>query len=280
MQANNILQADMLDILFEHKNKDYGAYQLRKNYNKRLLMALALTLLAACFIFLGSLLAGSGKKPKIMIMGPDVVLDKVKEPEPKKIEPPKPLELPKPAEQIKTIKVTPPAILPDDRVKPEDEMKTVDEMDKMKIGLIDNPNGKDDPNGVTPPVMKEQGTGLAQEIKPKEDIDAIFHTVQIEARFPGGLDAWRKFLERNLNRDLPAENGAPEGMELRVVVSFVVSREEGKVSEVKAENDPGYGAAAEAVRVIQRGPNWIPAVQNGRNVNYRQKQTIIFKITE
>jgi len=55
---------------------------------------------------------------------------------------------------------------------------------------------------------------------------------------------------------------------------------EGNISEVKAENDPGYGTAGEAVRVISRGPKWVPAVQNGRNVIYRQKQAITFKVEE
>jgi len=54
----------------------------------------------------------------------------------------------------------------------------------------------------------------------------------------------------------------------------------GGISEVKAENDPGYGTKDEAVRVIKRGPNWKPAVQNGRNVIYRHKQSITFMVSE
>jgi protein TonB len=81
-----------------------------------------------------------------------------------------------------------------------------------------------------------------------------------------------------LNRDLPVENGAPAGR-YPVTVSFVVARD-GSISDVKAENDPGYGTAAEAVRVIQKGPNWIPAEQNGKKVIYRHRQTISFMVTE
>ncbi|MFX8523828.1 energy transducer TonB, partial [Acinetobacter baumannii] len=79
--------------------------------------------------------------------------------------------------------------------------------------------------------------------------------------------AWAKYLERNLNRDLPVENGAPPG-QYTVIVSFIVSKD-GSISDVTAENDPGYGTKAEAIRVIAKGPKWKPAVQNGRNVIYR-----------
>ena len=77
---------------------------------------------------------------------------------------------------------------------------------------------------------------------------------------------------------MPVENGAPAG-KYAVVVSFVVARD-GKISDVKAENDPGYGTKEEAVRVIQRGPNWKAAVQNGRNVIYRHRQAIVFQVSD
>jgi hypothetical protein len=116
--------------------------------------------------------------------------------------------------------------------------------------------------------------------KPNSDDDdyKIFTVVQIPATFPGGTDAWVKFLSITMNRDLPVENGAPAGR-YAVTVSFVVSRD-GSISDVKAENDPGYGTAQEAVRVIKKGPNWIPASQNGRNVIYRHRQALVFQVTE
>ena len=61
---------------------------------------------------------------------------------------------------------------------------------------------------------------------------------------------------------------------------FFLVLKDGTVTEVEALQDPGYGCAAEAVRVIQKGPKWRPAIQNGRNVIYRQKQNITFQVTE
>jgi beta-lactamase regulating signal transducer with metallopeptidase domain len=101
---------------------------------------------------------------------------------------------------------------------------------------------------------------------------------QIPAKFPGGLTAWVKYLEGNVNRDIPVNKGAPPG-NYTVLLSFIVDKN-GGVSDVKAENDPGYGTAEEAKRVIIKGPNWIPAKLNGLNVIYRHKQSITFVVSE
>jgi protein TonB len=147
-------------------------------------------------------------------------------------------------------------------------------MEYVKIGNI-NQEGKNE-DVVAPPVEKDAGVVTA--LKKDEDIDKEFHTVQIEAQFPGGMSEWNKYLQRNLNKDLPSENGAPLA-DYGVIVSFIVDRN-GVISDVRAENDPGYGTKAEAIRVIQKGPNWTPAQQNGRAVVYRQKQKITFRVAE
>jgi protein TonB len=169
-------------------------------------------------------------------------------------------------------KFTPPKIVKDEEVKKEDEVKEVEKLEDVKIGAIDQKGIKDE--GIVAPV--EQSTGPAA--PPEEETDKIFTVVQQPAEFPGGVQGWSRYLERTLNRDLPVENGAPAG-KYAVTVSFVVSRD-GSISDVKAENNPGYGTADEAVRVITRGPKWKPAVQNGRNVIYRHRQAVIFMVSE
>jgi hypothetical protein len=108
----------------------------------------------------------------------------------------------------------------------------------------------------------------------EEDKNKVFTEVQIPAEFPGGQQGWIRYLERTLNRDLPQKNNAPAG-KYSVTLSFIVSKD-GSISDINSENDPGYGTKAEAIRIIQNGPNWKPAVQNGRNVNYRHQCTIDF----
>lgn len=105
-----------------------------------------------------------------------------------------------------------------------------------------------------------------------------FFTFQKQAMFPGGAEGWRNYLLSHLKSDVPSRKKAPVG-DYTVMVSFLVMKD-GKISEVKAENDPGYNTAEEAVRVIKSGPNWIPAVQNDKPVIYRQKQSITFQVIE
>jgi hypothetical protein len=153
--------------------------------------------------------------------------------------------------KVQIQKFTPPKIVKDEEVKKEDEVDVVAAPVEVSTGPVG---------------------------PPLEETNFIFTSVQIQSTFPGGSYAWVKFLSRTLNRDLPVENGAPAGR-YAVWVSFVVSRD-GSISDVKAENDPGYGTAAEAVRVIKKGPAWIPAQQNGHKVIYRHRQAIVFQVTE
>ncbi len=274
MDVNKIMTADVLDLIFDGKNKEYGAYDLRKTYNKRITYALVGTVVIILLILAGNIIANSSSKAKIELIGPDVSLENVQQEE-KKPEPPPPPPPKQEPPKVEITKFTPPKIVKDEEVKEEDEIKEVDKLEDTKIGTINQEGAKDD-GIVAPPV--ESGTGVVEAPKQDEDYDKLFTVVQIPAEYPGGLAQWAKYLERNLNRDLPVENGAPPG-KYTVLVSFTVDKV-GKVSDVIAENDPGYGTKAEAVRVIAKGPNWKPAVQNGRNVIYRHKQQITFVVSE
>jgi protein TonB len=226
------------------------------------------------FIFLATLLANfvaPKKQAKILVQ--DVQLANVQEQ--KKPPPPPPPPPPKEPPKVEIKKFTPPKIVKDEEVKPEEKPPEQEKIEDTKIGVINQEGIKTDV--VAPPV--EQSTGQVEAPKVQaEDYDKEFKTVQIEAKFPGGAGAWQKYLERNLNSNVPVDNGAPPG-NYTVVVSFLVDKS-GNISEVQALNDPGYGTAAEAVRVIKKGPAWTPAVQNGRNVIYRQKQSITFQVSE
>jgi periplasmic protein TonB len=275
MDTNKILSADILDIIFEGRNKEYGAYDLRKTYRKRLMVAI-LSMVGVCLlVFIGVALAKVVKSDKpVQMLVQDVSLADVKQEE-KKPEPPPPpppkVEPPK----IEITKFTPPKIVKDEEVKEEEKPPEQEKLEETTIGTINQEGEKSDV--VAPPV--EQSTGQVEAPKAQEeDYDKEFKTVQIEAKFPGGNAAWLKYLQRNLNADAPTENGAPSG-NYTVIVSFLVDKN-GNISEVQALNDPGYGTATEAVRVIKKGPAWQPAVQNGRNVIYRQKQSVTFQVVE
>ena len=123
-----------------------------------------------------------------------------------------------------------------------------------------------------PPVMKDTTGNDAD----SSDFDKEFKTVQIEAQFPGGPQGWLSFLQNTLRVNTPVKHKAPAGT-YTVLASFLVDKE-GKVYEIKILKDPGYGCAEEVIRVLKKSPDWIPARQNGRNVIYRQKQTITFQV--
>lgn len=277
MEKEKILKSDVLDIIFDGRNKEYGAYQLRKSYNRRITIALIGTVAICVITILSSVIASATKKnDKTEIFVQDMELQDVKQEE-KKPEPPPPPPPPAPEPpKVEITKFTPPKIVKDEEVKEEDEIKEVEKLEDTKIGVINQEGIKDD--GFVAPPVESKGTGVVEAPKVEEDYDKVFTVVQIAAEFPGGLAAWQKYLERNLKSDLPVDNGAPPG-KYTVTVSFIVDKT-GVISDVKAENNPGYGTADEAVRVIRKGPNWKPAVQNGRNVIYRHKQNITFVVSE
>ncbi len=160
--------------------------------------------------------------------------------------------------------------------------------DKSAISLY----GKEGEDGV---VLITTKTGIRSTIKTGYKIDAQeyvdkFPTVVNVAnyqknvtriklpQFPGGEEALAKYLEQNLNHKLPQERGGPEG-KYTVVLSFLVE-EDGTISNVEARNDPGYGTAEEAIRVIKNGPNWIPSERDGKKGNYLKRMSIEFMVSK
>jgi hypothetical protein len=108
--------------------------------------------------------------------------------------------------------------------------------------------------------------------------DRIFTKVDIEAAYPGGDEAWRNFLQKNLNADIPVDNNSPAG-KYTVIVKFVVSRD-GSLSDVQAETNVGYGMEQEVLRIIKKSGAWSAAVQNKRTVNAYRRQPVTFLVEQ
>jgi protein TonB len=92
--------------------------------------------------------------------------------------------------------------------------------------------------------------------------------------FVGGMDAWAKFLGKNLRYPVQARD---EGIQGRVTVSFVVEKN-GELSNVKVLKGIGYGCDEEAIRVIKKSPFWKPGFQNGRPVRVSYVMPIVFRL--
>ncbi len=110
----------------------------------------------------------------------------------------------------------------------------------------------------------------------KPEADKIFDKVEIEASYPGGIDAWRKYLMKSLHAEVPIKQKAPAGT-YTVFIQFIVKLD-GTVSDIRALTSHGFGMEAEAIRVIENGGKWLPAIQNGRQVVAYRKQPITFVV--
>ncbi len=273
MEANKILSADVLDILFEGKNKDYGAYDLRRSYNRRITRALIITASIALLALGGSILASAMKSDKDKVAVTEMTIQEIKTEENKEPPPPPPPPPPPKPEppKVEMKQFTPPVIKKDEEVdKPPPQQE---ELKDVEIAVVDQEGIKDD--GLVKPEVIDQGKEIV-EVKKEEDENKIFDKVEIEAAFPGGDGKWRQYLEKNANGQVASDNGAPEGT-YTTVVQFVVDKD-GNISDVRALTSHGYGMEEEAMRVIRKGPKWTPAVQNGRQVKAYRKQPITFQV--
>src|SRR5262245_14758691 len=227
MEANKILSADVLDLLFEDRNKAYGAYELRKTYNRRITRALVITASVALLAIGGSLLASELKKSKNKkFKQQEITLQDIKQEEKKDIPPPPPPPPKTEPPKVEMKQFTPPVIKKDEEVEkpppPQEELK------EAKIDVVDQEGIKDE--GIATPTQIDEGKQIVEE-KKEDDENKIFDKVEIDAAFPGGDAAWRRYLERNLNAQTPADNGASEGT-YTVMVQFIVDKE-GNISDVR-----------------------------------------------
>ena len=265
METNKILSANILDILFEGRNKDYGAYDLRNTYNKRINIALGITalliIIICCTAFIGNKTNSEIFNPPDVITEPTIIdIKKDKIIEPKKIIKPQP---------IKTVAFVAPIIVKDKFV-PEPPVENKDLVD-ARISTK-NIEGKID-DGLQPVDTKSISTVEAP-VKKENTEDQTLINVQIQARFVGNWGAYvKKEIEKNMDELTEANESGT------CIVRFVVSKD-GSVSNVEALTMKGTKFAEVAVNAIKKGPKWIPAIQNGTQVNAYRQQPITFKIND
>src|SRR5688572_21802032 len=219
METNAILQADVLDIIFEGRNKEYGAYDLRRSYNKRLRISLAVMLLVTLLLCIGQLLA-SKQKPgdaRMVVLPPDAHIENIEQP----VEPPPVIPPPQPPpQQIQSVQYTTPKIV-DEEVPEDEKPPEMTELEDAKIDVIDQEGAKD--AGIVAPPEEDKGKGIIEAPKvSEEDLNKPFMKVEFESEYPGGKAAWERFLKRNLRYPQDAIDNEVQGT---VYVQFVVDRE-------------------------------------------------------
>jgi protein TonB len=108
---------------------------------------------------------------------------------------------------------------------------------------------------------------------PEPEIE-IHINVEEEASFPGGNDAWAKYLQKNFVYPKQAQRARIEG---KVILSFVVNKE-GKISDIEVLRSIGSGCEEEAIRVLSKAPKWNPGKQRGVPVKSRKQIAFVFKL--
>ena len=271
------------DLVFEGKNKDFGAYVIRTESTKRHNLAVLWTLIGAVAVAalaFGLVKANQYLEERRLANQQDqteIFMDmsqEAEEPEPEqqRVEPEKPEVLPE--EVLKSVKVTELQIVEDDKVKKEDEIKTQDELKETEtaFGQKDNEKGTEDRN-VTK-TLKDEVVVEKKEEKPKEVKEEVFRSVEQIPQFPGGEAALMKYLQSHINYPPMAAENNVQG---RVVVQFVVDKT-GKVGEVKVVRSVDKDLDKEAVRVCKSLPKFTPGRQNGQAVSVWYTLPVTFKL--
>ncbi|MFV8344287.1 energy transducer TonB [Flavobacterium sp. XS2P39] len=247
----DIFTNQWLDIVFEGRNKAYGAYELRKSNTKTTVKALVIGAvvfgLAVSAPLIVSLLPDSSDEVETLDTKITTIKLPPKKEEVKKDLPPPPPPPPK-VDQVKFVK---PVVAKAEEVT-EEPPKIVEIKDK-KLGA-ETIKGDPDAELTVEPV----GNGPSEVV---EEDTQIYNTAGIEVKpdFPGGMEKFYKFVGSNYQT--PEE----EGLKGKVYVTFVVEKD-GSLTDIKVIRDIGYGTGKEAIRVLKKCPKWTPGEQNGKKV--------------
>ena len=278
----NLSSREWCDLVFEGKNKDFGAYVIRTDSPNRHNKAVLWTLIGA--IIFGLITFGFVKanqyleEKRLAEMGEqvEVLIDmsqEAEDPEPvqEPLEQEKPEELPE--NVLNTIKVTELAIVEDNQVNKEDEIKTQEEqIESMhSAGSVDFDQGTD--NKIVTQEAKDKIV-VEPKVEPEAKPEVVFKSVEQMPQFPGGEAALMKYLASHINYPIMAAENNIQG---RVVVQFVIDKT-GRVGEVTLVRSVDKDLDNEAIRVCKSLPKFTPGRQNGQPVSVWYTLPVTFKL--
>ena len=277
----DLSSSEWIDLIFEGKNKNFGAYPLRKASAKRhnramLVILVVLFIVALLGLLANTVLQKNDARPEDQVeqalidySTEDVEDDEPEEPEQQRVEEQLPEALPE--EILNTEKATELAIVRDEEVveeiKSQDELKDTD----TAVGTTDFDKGTDDLN-----VVREHKNEVIVEEKKPEPVDdnKVFDVVEQKPQFPGGEAALLKYVAEHIRYPAMAQENNIQG---RVTVQFVVTKT-GSIGEVKVVRSKDPDLDKEAVRVVKSLPKFTPGKMNGHAVNVWYTLPIQFKL--
>jgi len=263
MTNKEILQADLLDILFEHRNKLYGAYALRKTYSHRLGIALGVALSTVLLFIIMSFINKKDNRNYDRNREEGVKVSTLILPEDKPKEPDQPKEKPKPP--VATVDYQKFKIVEDD--KADKEIVTMKDINDALIS--DKTIDGEKPDGLANTKTESSGNGDAVVKEPEEKNDPPLPSR--EPSFPGGPAAWLTFLQRYLQSPADVEPGERIEVQVRFWIDV-----DGSVSRAEIIKSGGSAFDKEVLRVMKKMPKWEPALQAGRPIAVAYQQPVIF----
>lgn len=278
MDAKKILTANMDDIVFDGRNKEYGAYVLRQSYEKNIRRGVIGGVLVFLLIVFIPFISEKISSLRATDMDEEVIvsLDLEAPPplNPDEPPPPPPPEVPPPPPPAKpTIKYTPPVVKADDEVIDEEPPPFIEELEDIAISTKTQEGSED---GVDLGILDEYGDGpvappVVEAPPPKEQ---IFDRVEQMPQFGSGDKELMEYLANNIKYPAIARENGIQGT---VVVQFVVDKD-GAITQPTVVRGIGGGCDEEALRVVQGMPNWSPGRQQGRAVKVKFTLPIRFRL--
>lgn len=260
------------DIVFENRNKAYGAYELRTHYTTNINRALLIGIGFFGLMLLTNFLFARQKDEKIVMIDGEHFIQVLQEENIPPIEKPKEIEPPKPVEQVKTVAFLIPEVVEetDKEVAPPspDDMENAIISDKTQDGI------ETDEIAAAPPTEVKSVEKTIVEL-PEED-NTAFITVEVQPSFMGGNSEMYKFLSKNLKYPSAAQRANIQG---KVFLSFIVEKD-GSITDIETMKGIGFGCDEEAMRVVKLMPKWIAGKQNGRNVRVKFTIPVFFKLDD
>ena len=270
-----------VEMVFAGKNKEYGAYQLRKGTSGRNIKSLLILVIAAALV--GGFLAWKVIEQKqaeeqqaYMEAMKLAELQQQAKKEEKKKEPVKPKIEPKKEIPVarETQKFTAPVIKKDELVKEENQVKQMDKLDeKVAVGTENKEGTKD---RLAEAVRSDIAVAAPPPPPaPKPEVsNKVFDVVEEMPHFPGGAAALQAFLSSNTKYPVVAQENGVQG---RVIVSFVVERD-GSITDVRVVRSVDPSLDREASRVVRSMPRWSPGKQNGSAVRVKYTVPVVFRL--
>lgn len=273
MDNAQLARASFEDIVFEGRNKAYGAYVLRKLYGKHVTRAFLVAIIFFALMIGGPLLARM-LTPKDDVVKPkldqEVVLeapplDKTEPPPP----PPPPTAPPPPPPKLSTIKFTPPVVKKDEEVRKVEEIPDQEELEDKVVATTTVEGNTNNPIDLSGLGDEKGEAAVAEVVK-----ETVYTYVEQMPQPPGGMEGLMQYLGKNIKYPALALRNQVEG---KVFVNFVVGPS-GQITNVTVTKGIGAGCDEEAVRVISKMPAWSPGKQNGRAVSVSYTVPVTFTI--